>query len=169
LPRDSVAHPVKALGLYIAGHHRVDRSVVWRKLDRRGVHEAELAGPARTIMGPPGVASDRARDRGRHDNAPFALGLHGWQASFDCEEGAFEVGAEDLILSLGRQFGSFAAGKIPALAHRMSMPPNCAVASVVMRCASGQLETSAASAEALPPAALISFAVARFDPWRGVR
>jgi hypothetical protein len=59
---------------------------------------------------------------------------------------------------------SFAAGKTPALAHRTSIPPNCAVASAAIRCASGQLETSAASAEDLPPAALISFAVASAGP-----
>jgi hypothetical protein len=103
LPRDSVAHPVKALGLYIAGHHRVDRSVVWRKLDRRGVHEAELAGFARTIVGPSGVAGDWARDGRCHNNAPLAFGLHGRQAGFDREEGAFEVGAKHLVPGLRRQ------------------------------------------------------------------
>ena len=59
---------------------------------------------------------------------------------------------------------NFAAGNIPAFEHRMSMPLNCALASAATRCASAQLETSAANADALPPAARISFAVASAGP-----
>src|SRR5215813_3734633 len=54
---------------------------------------------------------------------------------------------------------SFAAGKMPALAHSTSMPPCCFAAASAMRCMSSHLVTSAASAAAWPPPALISSAV----------
>ncbi len=55
---------------------------------------------------------------------------------------------------------SFAAGKIPALAHRMSMAPKDSTAACAMTCISACRVTSAANPRALPPAATISAATA---------
>src|SRR5215813_2593504 len=53
---------------------------------------------------------------------------------------------------------SWAAGKMPALAHSTSMPPCCFTAASAMRCMSAHFVTSADTAAACPPAAFSSSA-----------
>ena len=95
-----------------------------RELDAGGAHEAELAGLGGAVVGPAGKAGHRAGDRGGEDDAALA------GSSSDTGRQAFTDRKVPLRLvpmtwshSSGIISSIFACGKMPALAHRMSMPP----------------------------------------------
>src|SRR5262245_58413417 len=84
----------------VAGQDRVHRDAVFRQLDAGGAHEAELARLGRGIVGPAGIAGDRAGDRGGEDDAALAALLEIRYARLDGQEGALEVGVHHLVPAL---------------------------------------------------------------------
>src|SRR6202167_1711972 len=92
-----IAEIGKALGDDVARHHGVDRDAAGRELDRRGAHEAELAGLAGPVVTPAGEPGDRPGDRRGEDDPAVARGREGGQARLHRQDAALQVGADDLV------------------------------------------------------------------------
>src|SRR5262245_42603584 len=84
----------------VAGHNRIHRNAVFRQLDAGGAHETELPRLGCTVMGPAGIAGDRAGDRGSDNDAPLAALLEVRYASLDRQEGALEVCIDYVVPAL---------------------------------------------------------------------